>query len=690
MGLFLWAGIQFPVRAQNNPFKIHDSIYVVYRELQKNVASPDVLEKADALAERARALGDKKGECVALTLSVTHNFYGKDSLMLVKSVQRLQKVARENGYLQYYYYASSDYIFWLLNHNHSLKALHVAERMQRQADQDKNDYGIYSCLKAQGYIYYARGDYDSAIRYHEETLKFQLAYLPEQDASLSYGRLAKMYRQTKQYDKAMAYAEKGIQVAKLHSNRKAVMLEKCLTLFEMGREDEFMTYYAQCQEEMARTGKVTNNILKILDTYVCIIQGDYEAAKKHAGGYYKLQCLIAERSGDYKSAYEYSQKLAELSDSVVRLVQTSDLAELSVQLSNERMSRKAQALEAENIALTLSNTRLQLEQAKAETELEKTNAENSALALKNRTLELDRVNAEILRQQDVLEEQRLISRNRYILFGILTIFLVVFICMLCFYLYRRRLMVNQLQKKNQELAVAREQAEASSRMKTEFIHNMSHEIRTPLNAIVGFSQLLATSDADFSEGEKNEFSHIILHNSELLTTLVNDILDLAGLESEKYVAHIALCRCNDACRTAMDAVRHRVTEDVELRFLTEVPDDYTLNTDEQRLKQVLINFLTNAVKFTQTGEIVVGCSLSEKPGNIVFSVADTGPGVPSDKVDIIFNQFTKVDLFKQGTGLGLNICQNIAKILNGEVAYDRTYTKGARFLFILPIEGGKA
>lgn len=690
MGLLLWPGAPFHLHAQNNPFKIHDSIYIEYKELRKQVTSPEIVEKAKALSAKARVLGDKKGECVALTITVINAFYGSDSLQLVKAVQHLQQVSRANGYLQYYYYAYNDYVYWLLNHNHTLKALQAAEQMQRQADKDKNDYGIYSCLKAQGYIYYTRRDLPNAIRYHKEALQYQLAYMPEQDASLNYGRLADLHRQAKQLDKAMQYAEKGIKVAKTDTNRKRVMLEKCKLLFEMGREDEFMQYYAQCQEEMARSGKASNNTLKILDCYVHIIQGDYEAAKKRAGKYYKLQCLIAERSGDYKSAYEYSRKLADLNDSVIRQIQTSDLAELTVQLSNERMKRKAMDLEAKNIALNLSNTNLKLEQAKAETELEKINAENSALALKNRTLELEQVNTEMQRQQDILEEEKLLSRNRYIIFGILTTSLVVFICMLCLYLYRRRLMVNRLRKKNLELAVAREQAEESNRMKTLFIHNMSHEIRTPLNAIVGFSQLLATSDSDFSESEKNEFSHIILHNSELLTTLVNDILDLAGLESEKYVAHIAPCRCNDACRMAMDAVRHRVPEGVGLRFLTEVPDEYTLNTDESRLKQVLINFLTNAVKFTQTGEIVVGCSLSEKPGNIVFSVADTGPGVPPDKVDIIFNQFTKVDCFKQGTGLGLNICRNIAQILNGEVTYDHTYTKGARFLFILPVERKKA
>lgn len=684
MGLLLWPGVSLHLHAQNNPFKIHDSIYVGYKELQKDVTSPETVKKAEALSAKARALGDKKGECVALTIPVLNAFYGHDSLRIIKAVRRLQQVAKANGHMPYYYYACTEYIYWLLNHNRSLKAVRMAEEMQRQADEDKDNYGIFSCLKAQGYIYYARGDLPTAIRYFEEALKFQLAYLPEQDAAMSYYRLTNMYRQVKQLDKAMQYAEKGIKVAKTNSNRKQVMLEKCKVLFDMGREDEFMQYYALCKEEMARTGKVSNNILKVLDTYEYIIQGDYEAAKKRAGKYYKLLCLIAEREGDYKSAYQYSRKLADLSDSLVRLVQTSDLAEMSVQLNNERMQRKAKDLEAKNIALNLSNTRLQLEQAQSQADLERVNAENSELALKNRTLELERARAEMDRQKSLMEEEKLISRNRITLFIIVTVFLFVFICMLGLYVYRRRLMVNRLRRKNQELAEAREQAEASNRMKTQFIHNMSHEIRTPLNAIVGFSQLLATPDSGFSEEEKNEYSHIILHNSELLTTLVNDILDMSSLESEKCTVHIAPCRCNEACRTALNAVRGRLTDEVELHFHTEVPDGYTLDTDEQRLKQVLIHLLTNAAKFTSAGEILLGCSLTERPGKVVFSVADTGPGVSPDKVDIIFNRFTKGDLFKQGAGLGLAICRRVAEVLHGEVLYDRSYTQGARFLFILP------
>lgn len=115
-------------------------------------------------------------------------------------------------------------------------------------------------------------------------------------------------------------------------------------------------------------------------------------------------------------------------------------------------------------------------------------------------------------------------------------------------------------------------------------------------------------------------------------------------------------------------------------------DDFQITTDEQRLQQVLINFLTNAEKHTEKGEIHLHCSLTEYPDRITFSVSDTGPGIPADKMDSVFERFKKLDEFKQGSGLGLNICRTIAERLHGEVKVDKSYTNGARFLLILPLK----
>ena len=229
-------------------------------------------------------------------------------------------------------------------------------------------------------------------------------------------------------------------------------------------------------------------------------------------------------------------------------------------------------------------------------------------------------------------------------------------------------------------------ARHSDELKSIFLANMSHEIRTPLNAIVGFSQLLSNPDLPLEDEEKLEFSSLVQHNSELLTTLVNDILDLSALESGKYTMNLTSCHCNEMCRLILSTVMDRKAEGVKLYYTSEVADDFQITTDEQRLQQVLINFLTNAEKHTEKGEIHLHCSLTEYPDRITFSVSDTGPGIPADKMDSVFERFKKLDEFKQGSGLGLNICRTIAERLHGEVKVDKSYTNGARFLLILPLK----
>ena len=235
----------------------------------------------------------------------------------------------------------------------------------------------------------------------------------------------------------------------------------------------------------------------------------------------------------------------------------------------------------------------------------------------------------------------------------------------------------------EEMRVARDQAERFGQIKTQFVQNMSHEIRTPLNAIVGFSQLLGEPDGYLSEDERLSYTSYVRENSEYLLMLIDDILDIADADSNNYKITLDKHSCNDICRSATSTVEHRVPRGVELRFSTDVDDSFTLLTDAKRVKQVLVNYLTNACKHTEKGYIELACSSTEIPGKIVFSVADTGTGVPADKADAVFERFVKLDEFKQGAGLGLYICRIVAEKLGAEVRLDTSYTSGARFLFIL-------
>lgn len=224
---------------------------------------------------------------------------------------------------------------------------------------------------------------------------------------------------------------------------------------------------------------------------------------------------------------------------------------------------------------------------------------------------------------------------------------------------------------------------AANKAKTKFLQNMSHEIRTPLNAIVGFSQLLSIPGMELSEQEREEYFGYIANNTEMLTMLIDDILDISDDEHGNYRVILSDWDCNEICRKALSSVEYRVPSGVTTRFTTDIPDGYMVKTDGKRVQQVLTNYLTNACKHTIEGEIRVDASMSVRPGKLSFSVTDTGTGVPEDKMDTIFDRFTKLDQFTQGSGLGLNICSMIADKLGGEVFLDKSYRRGARFVFVI-------
>lgn len=236
-----------------------------------------------------------------------------------------------------------------------------------------------------------------------------------------------------------------------------------------------------------------------------------------------------------------------------------------------------------------------------------------------------------------------------------------------------------------EAEQARQEAVNANQLKSLFLQNMSHEIRTPLNAIVGFTEVLNSGeDMELEPEERKEMLGLIETNTELLTTLINDILDLSKLESNTYVLNPTPVGVSELCHSVIASMAHRVPSGVDLRL--EEPDaahQMVLNTDAARLQQVLNNFLTNACKYTEHGSITLAYLMVDNA--IEFSVTDTGSGIPADKAESIFERFEKLDNFKQGTGLGLNICRRIAGLVGGHVYVDTSYTDGARFVFLHPL-----
>ena len=239
--------------------------------------------------------------------------------------------------------------------------------------------------------------------------------------------------------------------------------------------------------------------------------------------------------------------------------------------------------------------------------------------------------------------------------------------------------ITQLKETEQMLIKAKEKAEEADRLKSAFLANMSHEIRTPLNAIVGFSSMLEEAE---DQEEKHQYITIIEDNNKLLLQLISDILDLSKIEAETFDIIPKRVNAKQLCNDLFQAMQMKTSPQVELRLKDNLPE-LTFTSDKNRLYQVLLNFVTNALKFTSEGNITIDYQID---GNEVkFSVQDTGMGIEPEKQEAIFTRFVKLNSFIPGTGLGLSICQSIVTQLGGKIGVESEPGKGSCFWFTHPI-----
>lgn len=276
-------------------------------------------------------------------------------------------------------------------------------------------------------------------------------------------------------------------------------------------------------------------------------------------------------------------------------------------------------------------------------------------------------------------------RDTIIFVTVLIIVLISALCITIHLLRRSRRLSAKLVKQGKELLVAKYNAEEANHAKSRFIANISHEIRTPLNAVLGFSQLFANDQIELTAEERKQYAELIMTNGNMLLKLVDDVLDMSKIEAGKLKfnigEHDVVALVNTAAKIAET---NNKSADVEIRFVTNI-SHLTIETDRERLLQVLANLTTNAKKCTEHGTITIALEKQPKDDMISISVSDTGCGIPKEKAEEVFERFSKLDSFRQGTGLGLSICKAFVEELGGKIWVDTTYTEGARFVFTHPI-----
>lgn len=515
-----------------------------------------------------------------------------------------------------------------------------ARLMYEYAKDIKSNFGIALSNQAIGQAYSASNIQDKALSSYMDALR----YLPENNPQ-TYRLLVKISTQLQQMNRleeAMEYVEKLnplLEQNPEHPLAIPILIENATYYISSGDQDTALQYLHQA-----------DSIYK---------NHTHEIAHEFSINYYTAACYRA-LAADYHDKEKADEALA-LYNQLLEVV------------SNNKRSLEYRWICAEKIYLYKLLGHFD-EACQIYKELYSV---TDTLASKSYIRQINALKATY--QVDEIELENKAQQNKMVVVLIfIGLGLLTFISMLAIWLRRQKKVVVMSTETLEQL---RHNAENATRAKSIFLSNMSHEIRTPLNALSGFSALLTEEGLD--DSTRRQCTDIIQQNSELLLKLINDVIDLSSLEFGKMQFSIAEHDAVATCRNVTDTVGKVKQTQAELLFETSLEELY-IETDDSRLQQVLINLLINATKFTPDGSITLKLEKqSEKMA--LFSVTDTGCGIPKEKQASIFQRFEKLDENAQGSGLGLSICQLIIEHIGGKIWIDPDYTGGSRFVFTHPI-----
>ena len=704
----LLGGVALSANAQNNPQKIDDKFYPMYIKAYNLRKSPECLAIADSLYRAAVASGDRHGEVYALSIPFLYEFYRTGNIEGVeRTMKPFQDKAAEYGYTGLYYYAISMKVAYYTREHRYLEAFIYLQNESEKAEKLGATEGMLQQYRMLGVIQHFRGELSQAVGSYMDAVEMYKKYKRTRYVSREYLSAADCYRMMCDYERMLKAAEESEQYCVTQADRNNVKIYKGYAHFMLGNDVDFLNccdYVEKHRVKLDNSYVIMNNALKacrlIYDGHdadaVNMIEKVAKASKEES---YRLYIAYYKRRGDLGKCIEYMQKVLDARNEQEEETFRDDSVSIYNIFRDQHVEAERQRIINRNVQLKLANTKMELLNSSLElgrhrdaVRLAEAEANRNQLQFNNNRLEARQLRDSIAAQRFVqLVKQRRLRTERFVFIVILAMAVLATLMTVMFSLRKRRLAARlrlanrQLNDGISQLNIAKDKAQESERMKTLFIQNMSHELRTPLNAIVGFSQLVTSPDSGLGQEEKKEMAQYIADNSDLLTTLVNDIIDISALQSGNFSTKKEKVFANAICRETIETVRHRLQEGVELLLDTGVDDGFYVITDSHRVRQVLINMLTNAEKNTSSGSITLGCSANVNTMNVMFTVTDTGTGVPKEKHKEIFQRFHKLDAHKQGTGLGLDICRNIAHCLGGEIDIDPEYTGGARFWFTIPI-----
>ena len=293
------------------------------------------------------------------------------------------------------------------------------------------------------------------------------------------------------------------------------------------------------------------------------------------------------------------------------------------------------------------------------------------------SMEINDISNDINLEQMRREKDKAYNLMTYIALGAC----VLGVLFLSYFIWSRRKHMRELMVQNQQLTLARDQAQEADRMKTAFIQNVSHQIRTPLNAVSGFSTILANQIDELADDERQDLARRIEHSAAIITNSLNHLITLSDVDSINMNNNSEPINCHEFCREIVKEFKP-MKQTLGFSYSSSIGQDVTVKSNRSLLKSVIMEILMNADKFTDEGGITLSSDM--KDGMWLLSVTDTGTGIPEGDEERIFGHFTKIDDFSEGLGLGLTFCKNIALRLGGDVVLDKDYHDGARFIVKIP------
>ena len=556
---------------------------------------------------------------------------------------------------EYYYFAwANRLILYYLKTGRSNIALYEAEKVLKEAQAEDNKTGLMYCYNIMSQIYTIKNFDVMASEWRVKEIELTEKYkLENYNISNTYAQLANYYITHHQPEPALEALEKAVKTANSASHKILAkltyveyysefkdfsaaekMLKECRELFDQDKRlDSLKKRFYRTEAFYYQRSKQFVKALEAVEKQKAEEQRLNEYAM--SSGQYRLKGEIYRQMGRPDEAVKFLKKYIEVDD--------------SLKIANEQLASSEYA--------TLLN-------------VEKLNAEKKELMLRTKEKEL--------------------SNKTTLIFSLIILLTILFL-----FLYResrlnRRLKASEseLRNKNEELTYSREelrkardQAEATSQMKTTFIQSMSHEIRTPLNSIIGFSQVLSDH---YGNEETKEFVNIIKANTDDLLRLVTDVLALSELDQYNKLPTNIQTDINMICQLSIEVAKMQKQDTVEFLFKPE-REKLIILSNPERISQLLANLAHNAIKFTTHGSIELTYSVLEAEKKLEISVTDTGIGIPKEKQEKVFERFYKMNSFSQGTGLGLSISRTIAEKLGGSLHIDSSYTDGCRMVLTLPL-----